>query len=72
MKEVLLLVLVVLVSGCSSMDAKQIMGAAAGNAADTQVAYGKQCFALKSQCGQGIYEEWQTSDKVDGCSCKKL
>lgn len=54
------------------MNAKQVMGAAAGNAAGTQVAYGKQCFALKSQCVQGIYDEWQTSDNVDGCSCKKL
>lgn len=72
MKVILLSIFMVLISGCSSMDAKQIMGSAAGNAADTQVAYGKQCYALKSRCGQGIYEEWQTSDKVDGCSCKKL
>lgn len=72
MKVLATLVLVILLSGCTSMNAKQLMGSAAGNAADTQVAYGKQCFALKSRCGQGIYEEWQTSDKVDGCSCKKL
>lgn len=72
MKVILLSAFVVLMTGCSSMNAKQIMGAAAGNAAGTQVAYGKQCFALKSQCVEGIYNEWQTSDKVDGCSCKKL
>lgn len=72
MKVILLSIFMVLISGCSSMNAKQILGSAAGNAADTQVAYGKQCYALKSRCAQGIYEEWQTSDKVDGCSCKKL
>lgn len=72
MKLSVLFILLVFLNGCSTMDAKQILGAAAGNAAGTQVKYGKQCYALKNQCVQGEYQEWETSDGVEGCSCKKL
>lgn len=72
MKLAVILILIGFLAGCTSMNAKQILGAAAGNAAKTQVKYGKQCYALKNQCVQGEYQEWKTSDGVEGCSCKKL
>lgn len=70
--RVLWLLPLVVLTACNSMNAKQLLGTAAGNAAATQVKYGNQCYALQSQCVQGVYEEWLTSDGVEGCSCKKL
>jgi len=62
-----------LVSGCTTQNGRQLMGSAIGNAADTQVAYSPAaCFTLQQQCVQGEYQEWETSDKQMGCSCKKL
>ncbi|MDC0602121.1 hypothetical protein OAP14_03720 [Aliiglaciecola sp.] len=55
MKLAVILILIGFLAGCTSMNAKQIMGAAAGNAAKTHVKYGKQCYALRNQCVQGEY-----------------
>ena len=72
LRILLILCMSVLVSSCSSQTGKQIIGGAMANAVDTQVAYDKQqCYALRNQCVQGHFEEWQTSDGVMGCSCKK-
>ncbi|GAB5385662.1 MAG: hypothetical protein Alis3KO_27850 [Aliiglaciecola sp.] len=72
MKYLIFLTTLMMLGGCSTMAGKNLLGNAAGEASNTQVGYGRQCFAVKSQCAQGIYEEWETSDGVEGCSCKKL
>lgn len=72
MKILILISALTVLGGCSSMAGKNLLGNAAGQASNTQIGYGKQCFAVKSQCSQGIYEEWETSDGVEGCSCKNL
>ena len=67
-----LLMFVILLSACTSTTGRDLLGNAIGSAANTQVGYNKhQCFKIKSQCVQGHYEEWQTSDGVPGCSCKE-
>ncbi len=71
-RVVFVLLLIAMTQGCTSRGAKELLGNAAGNASNTQMGYDKQCFAVKSQCVQGLYEEWETSDGVPGCSCKKL
>lgn len=59
-------------SGCTSTAGRSLLGSAIGNAADTKVGYNKQqCFRVKSECVEGHYEEWRTSDGVPGCSCKE-
>jgi heme/copper-type cytochrome/quinol oxidase subunit 3 len=69
MKYVVLGTVMLLISGCTTQGGRQLMG----NAADTQVAYSPAaCFTLQQQCVQGEYQEWETSDKKMGCSCKKL
>lgn len=68
----LILAAALTLASCSSHSAKQLLGSAAGNAAGTEVAYDKQCTVLKNRCVQGVYDEWQTSDGLPGCSCKKL
>lgn len=61
------------ISSCTSQNAKQFVGHAVANAADTQVKYTPmECHSLQQQCVQGDFQEWQTSDKQMGCSCKKL
>lgn len=63
---------VLLVCGCSANAARDIIGKGVANAAKTEVGYTpQQCFVVKSQCVQGHFEEWQTSDGTLGCSCKK-
>ncbi|MDO6695039.1 hypothetical protein Q4574_17205 [Aliiglaciecola sp. 3_MG-2023] len=73
MKMILLLLAAFSLGACSASSTKEFLGHAAANAADTQVGYNQQqCFTVKSQCVQGHYETWETSDGVEGCSCKKL
>ncbi|WP_040521680.1 hypothetical protein [Aliiglaciecola lipolytica] len=73
MKSISVILILLGITGCTSSATKEFLGQAAGNAANTQVGYNKQqCFTVKSQCVQGHYETWQTSDGVEGCSCKKL
>ena len=69
----LISVAVVLLSGCTKSNLRQIAGSAVANGADTQVRYSShECRTLRQQCVQGDFQEWQTSDKEMGCSCKKL
>ena len=71
MVKTLILLAVVMLSGCTSQSARALIGNAVANAADTQVGYNAQeCFKVQTQCVEGLYEEWQTSDGVPGCSCK--
>ena len=65
--------LAVLMSGCTTKQVQHIVGTAIADGADTQVRYNAyQCRTLKMQCVQGDFQQWQTSDKEMGCSCKKL
>lgn len=60
-------------SSCTSQNTRQLLGTAVANGADTQVRFTPlECKTLQAQCIQGDYQEWQTSDKQMGCSCKKL
>lgn len=61
-----------LLSGCAANSARDLIGSGVANAANSEVGYTQQqCFTVKSQCVQGHYEEWKTSDGTQGCSCKK-
>ena len=69
----LLAAIVTLSAGCTKSNLRQIVGSAIADGADTQVKYDAQsCRILQQQCVQGDFQEWQTSDKEMGCSCKKL
>lgn len=71
-KSAVVLSSIFFISNCTSMNGKELIGNAVGNAANTQVGYNShQCFTVKSRCVQGHYEEWMTSDGVPGCSCKE-
>ena len=77
MKTLIKLASVVLVIGglsaCTSSDLRNIAGSAIADGADTQVRYTPhQCKILRMQCVQGDFQEWETSEKEMGCSCKKL
>ena len=73
LNKFVLLAMVVSLSACTSQGGRELMGSAIGNAADTQVRYSAfACHTLQRQCVQGDYQEWETSDKKMGCSCKKL
>ena len=62
---------VLLLSGCTAKNTKQILGSAVANVADTKVGYDKpSCYVVQQQCRDGYYQEWETSDGVPGCSCK--
>lgn len=74
MKSVWLLALLVLssmISACASDTATKLIGHGVANAANTQVGYNStECFTRRQQCQGGNYQEWKTSDGVEGCSCK--
>ncbi|MCF2948201.1 hypothetical protein L0668_08800 [Paraglaciecola aquimarina] len=58
---------------CTTKQAQHFVGAAIADGADTQVRYSaSQCRTLRMQCVQGDFQEWETSEKEMGCSCKKL
>lgn len=60
-------------SGCTTKQAKHLIGHAVADGANTQVRYSpSQCRTLRMQCVRGDFQEWQTSEKEMGCSCKKL
>lgn len=65
--------LISIMSGCTTKQAQHLVGAAIADGADTQVRYTPhQCRTLRAQCVQGDFQEWETSEKEMGCSCKKL
>ena len=69
----LLAAMVTLSTGCTKSNMRQMVGSAIADGADTQVKYDAHaCRILQQQCVQGDFQEWQTSDKEMGCSCKKL
>ncbi|MDU0354483.1 hypothetical protein RS130_11545 [Paraglaciecola aquimarina] len=60
-------------SACTTKQAKHFVGGAIASGADTEVRYSpSQCRTLRAQCVQGDFQEWETSEKEMGCSCKKL
>ncbi|WP_158970381.1 hypothetical protein [Paraglaciecola sp. L3A3] len=64
---------ITLISACTTKQAQHFVGTAIADGADTQVRYNpSQCRTLHMQCVQGDFQEWQTSEKDMGCSCKKL
>lgn len=70
--SVILLTLIT-VGGCTTKQAQHFVGSAIADGADTQVRYNDhQCRILRQQCVQGDFQEWETSEKEMGCSCKKL
>lgn len=72
-KTTLLLSVILIGMSCASKDVKELIGGAVADGADTQVAYDAHgCRTLQMRCVQGDFQEWETSDKVMGCSCKKL
>jgi hypothetical protein len=69
----LLVAIVTLSAGCTKSNMRQMVGSAVADGADTQVKYNAHaCRILQQQCVQGDFQEWETSDKEMGCSCKKL
>ncbi|MGS2719847.1 hypothetical protein [Paraglaciecola aestuariivivens] len=73
-KNVTVVVLVaVVLASCTKNGVRQVLANAIGNSVDTQVEFSRlKCNQLQQQCTFGEYQEWQTSDKQMGCSCKKL
>lgn len=72
-KIILLLSMVVFATACTKSHVRQWVGSAVADGADTQVKYSEfECRTLRQQCVQGNFQEWQTSNKDLGCSCKKL
>lgn len=70
---ILLAAVVTLSTGCTKSNVRQLVGSAIADGADTQVKYNAQeCRILQQRCVQGDFQEWETSDKEMGCSCKKL
>jgi hypothetical protein len=68
-----LMAIIMLSTGCTKSHFRQMAGSAIANGADTEVKYNVQeCRTLQQRCVQGDFQEWQTSDKEMGCSCKKL
>lgn len=68
-----ILLALTLISGCTTKQAQHLIGSAIADGANTQVRYDTfQCKALRAQCVQGDFQEWETSEKEMGCSCKKL
>ncbi|MGJ8680321.1 hypothetical protein [Paraglaciecola sp.] len=62
-----------LLSSCTTKQAQQLIGHAIADGANTEVRYNaSQCRTLQMRCVQGEFQEWETSDKEMGCSCKKL
>ena len=69
----LLAAIVILSVGCTKNNMRQMVGSAIADGADTQVKYNPQeCKTLQQRCVQGDFQEWETSNKEMGCSCKKL
>jgi len=69
----LLTAVVIFSAGCTKSNMRQMVGSAIADGADTEVKYDRQaCVYLQQRCVQGDYQEWQTSNKEMGCSCKKL
>lgn len=70
---VVLVALLAILTGCTNSHVRQFVGSAIADGADTQVKYNAQeCRTLQQRCVQGDFQEWETSDKEMGCSCKKL
>lgn len=68
-----LVTVVTLSTGCTTKQVTHFVGGAIADGADTQVSYDVHgCRTLQQRCVQGDFQEWETSDKEMGCSCKKL
>ena len=72
-KVVLLASLVVLATSCTKSNVRQLVGNAIADQTNTEVKYTAfECTMLQQKCVYGEYQEWQTSNKDIGCSCKKM
>lgn len=73
LNKIIVILSVFIFQSCTTKQAQHLIGGAIADGADTQVRYdAHQCRTLRSQCVQGDFQEWETSDKEMGCSCKKL
>ena len=74
MRNILLMLVLVfssVLTACTTQSVKELVGHGMANAADTKVGYNPtQCFTVRQACQGGDFQQWQTSDGVDGCSCK--
>jgi len=69
----LLAAMVTLSTRCTKSNMRHMLGSAIADGADNQVKYDAHaCRILQQRCVQGDFQEWETSDKEVGCSCKKL
>jgi hypothetical protein len=72
-KIILLVSLVVLATSCTKSNVRQLVGNAIADQTNTEVKYTTfECTVLQQNCVHGEYQEWQTSNKDFGCSCKKM
>jgi hypothetical protein len=72
-KIITLAAIVTLSAGCTTNGVRHFVGSAIADGVDTQVSYDVHgCRVLQQRCVQGDFQEWETSDKEMGCSCKKL
>ncbi|WP_339725645.1 hypothetical protein [uncultured Paraglaciecola sp.] len=72
-KTILAVAVVTLSTGCTKSHVRQFVGSAVADGADTEVKYNAlECKTLQQRCVQGDFQEWETSNKDMGCSCKKL
>ncbi|GAC21161.1 hypothetical protein [Paraglaciecola arctica] len=72
-KVILVVAVATLFAGCTKNNVRQFVGSAVADGADTEVKYNAlECRTLQQRCVQGDFQEWETSNKDMGCSCKKL
>ncbi|MBU3003966.1 hypothetical protein [Paraglaciecola arctica] len=73
LKSLLMMTVVTIFAGCTKNHVRQFVGGAVAHGADTEVKYSAiECKTLQQRCVQGDFQEWETSNKDMGCSCKKL
>jgi hypothetical protein len=71
-KIILLACLVALATSCTKSNVRQLVSNAIAEQPNTEVKYTDvECTVLQQNCVHGEYQEWQTSNKDFGCSCKK-
>ncbi|WP_160151615.1 hypothetical protein [Microbulbifer sp. ALW1] len=65
-KLIFILLFIGSAAGCETLTRMALEGAS-----NSKVRYGSQCQALRMQCQDANYSEWQTLNGRLGCSCAK-
>ncbi|MCC2617821.1 hypothetical protein LJ739_16335 [Aestuariibacter halophilus] len=72
MKLLFTLAMTITLTACSHTAKRELVGSLVAGAADTKVGYNaQQCTTIEMRCVEGDYQQWQTSDGTEGCSCKR-